>query len=247
MDVAPTSTPTGPAPTGPAQNGSAQKGASAATSTASDTNAISKDYQMFLNMMTTQLKNQDPMSPMNSDQFAVELATFSGVEQQTKTNDLLNQLLAASNTQSMAQMAGWVGDEARVSAPVYFDGTPVTLSPQPSADADRCTLVVTDQNGTVVDQRDIPVSSANYQWDGKDANGQPLPTGTYTLKLESYNADKLSSTAPIEYYAPVREIRSGTSGVSVLLPGQIEVPSSKVTALRAATVSAPVAAPATSS
>ncbi len=92
---------------------------------------------MFLNMMTTQLKNQDPMSPMNSDQFAVELATFSGVEQQTKTNDLLTQLLSSADTQSMAQMAGWVGDEARVSAPVHFDGNPVTLSPSPSADADQ--------------------------------------------------------------------------------------------------------------
>jgi flagellar basal-body rod modification protein FlgD len=195
--------------------------------------SIDSDYQMFLNMMTTELQNQDPTAPMNTDQFATELATFSGVEQQTQTNALLTTLNATTTGQAMAQMAGWVGDQARIDAPVYFDGAPITLSPNPAVDATSCALVVTDSNGNEVDRRSVPVSSADYQWDGKDSAGNTLPTGIYTLSLESSSGDQVLGSTGVEYYAPVQEIRSSPSGVTILVPGEIEVPSSYVTALRA--------------
>lgn len=196
--------------------------------------SVDSDYQTFLTMMTTQMQNQDPTDPMSSDQMAVQLATFSGVEQQTQTNDLMTQLLAATNSQAMSQMAGWVGDQARIDAPVYYDGAPITLSPNPGVDATKATLVVTDANGVEVDRRDLPaVSSADYSWDGMDSTGAPLPTGIYTLSLESYQEATLLGSTGVEYYAPVQEIRSSPSGVTILVPGDIEVPSSYVTALRA--------------
>ena len=196
--------------------------------------AADSDYQTFLVMMTTQMQNQDPTDPMSSDQLAVQLATFSGVELQTQTNDLMTQLLAATNSQAMSQMAGWVGDLARIDAPVYYDGAPVTLSPNPAMDATKATLVVTDGNGVEVDRRDLPsVSSADYIWDGKDSTGTPLATGVYTLTLESYQDTTLLGSTGVEYYAPVQEIRSSPSGVTILVPGDIEVPSAYVTALRA--------------
>lgn len=194
--------------------------------------SVTTDYQTFLNMMTTQLQNQDPTDPMDSDQFAVQLATFSGVEQQVQTNDLLGQLLATTGSQAMAQMAGWVGQEARIEAPVYFDGAPVTLSPNPALDATKAILVVTDENGVEVDRREMPLSSASYEWDGKDASGALLPSGVYSLSMENYDGEDLLGTTGVEYYAPVQEIRSSPSGVTVLLPGEIEVNSSLVTALR---------------
>ena len=99
----------------------------ASTTTAStDTN-----YQTFLKMMTTQIKNQDPLNPMSSDQLAVQLATFSGVEQQTKTNDLLTQMMTQNSLGAMSQVVGWVGKEARLAAPAYFDGSTLVTSTQP--------------------------------------------------------------------------------------------------------------------
>ncbi len=194
---------------------------------------INSDYQTFLTMMTVQLQHQDPMDPMNSDQFAMQLATFSGVEQQVETNDLLTQLLSTTSSQAMSQMTNWVGEEARIAAPVYFAGAPVTLSPNPAADATKAVLVVTDETGVEVDRREMPVSSANYEWDGKDAAGNTLPTGVYSLSLESYDGDQLLGSTGVEYYAPVQEIRSSPAGVTILVPGEIEVNSALVTALRA--------------
>ena len=191
------------------------------------------NYDTFLRMMTVQIKNQDPLSPMSADDFAVQLATFSAVEQQTKTNDLLAQQLAQNAQNSMVQMAGWVGKEARIAAPLQFDGAnPVTLSPNPALTADRAVLVAKDMGGNEVSRTDIPVASADYDWLGLDQDGQPLPKGIYNLSLESYAGDKLLGSTAMEYYGTIQEIRSSSSGVTALFPGGVEVSTALVTALR---------------
>ncbi len=192
------------------------------------------DYETFLRMMTVQIKNQDPLSPMSADDFAAQLATFSAVEQQTKTNDLLTQQLAQTAQNSMVQMAGWVGKEARIAAPVHFDGThPVSLSPNPALNADRAVLVVKDAGGNEVSRIDIPVASADYEWLGLDSNGEALPEGVYDLGLESYDGEELLGSTGVEYFGLIEEIRSSSSGVTALFPGGIEVSTALVSALRA--------------
>lgn len=193
---------------------------------------VASDYETFLLMMTTQLQNQDPLDPMDSDQFAVQLATFSGVEQQVLTNDLLAELTAQSTMQSMAQMAGWVGKEARVASPVYYDGDAITLSPNPAVAADRVELVVTDATGLVVAREDLPVTTAPYEWTGLDAEGNPLPEGIYTLTLENYADTTLLGVTEVEHYSIIEEARSASGGTSLLFEGGIEVPAIYVTALR---------------
>ena len=89
----------------------------------------------------------------------------------------VTQLLAATNSQAMSQMAGWVGDQARIDAPVYYDGAPITLSPNPGVDATKETLVVTDATGVEVDRRDLPaVSSEDDSAAVLARPGAPLPT-----------------------------------------------------------------------
>ncbi len=192
-----------------------------------------KNYDTFLKMMTAQIKNQDPLNPMSADQLAVQLATFSGVEQQTRTNDLLTRMLGQGALGSMGQMVGWVGKEARLAAPAYFDGsTPVTISPNPTSDADKAVLVVKTQAGQEVSRTQLPLGSADYQWQGLDSTGNPLPKGIYSLSLESYQKDKLLESSDVEYYGKISEIRSGTNGVSAMLPGGVEALTSVITAIR---------------
>ena len=201
------------------------------TTTAKQNN--DKNYDTFLKMMTAQIKNQDPLNPMSADQLAVQLATFSGVEQQTKTNDLLTQLLGQNALGSMGQMVGWVGKEARLAAPAYFDGeTPVTISPNPTSDADKAVLVVKDQSGHEVSRTQLPLGSADYKWQGLDNSGNPLPKGVYSLSLESYQKDKLLESSDVEYYGKISEIRSSPNGVSAMLPGGVEALTSIITAIR---------------
>lgn len=210
---------------------------STSNSVASSNNAALKpkasDYETFLRMMTLQLKNQDPLSPMDADQFAVQLATFSGVEQQTKTNDLLTQQLQMATQNTMAQLSGWVGKEARIAAPTYFDGeTPVVLSPNPAFKADKAVLVVKDSKGKEVSRTELPVTSADYEWLGLNAKGDPLPEGVYDLSLESYEGEKLLGTTGVEYYGSIQEIRSSSGGVTAMFPGGVEVSTALITALR---------------
>jgi flagellar basal-body rod modification protein FlgD len=94
---------------------------------------ISSDFETFLKMLTAQAQYQDPLDPIDSSQYASQLAQFSAVEQQVLSNDLLTALVGQMGTTNMAQLAGWVGIDARSTAPVSFDGSPVTLQAQPNA------------------------------------------------------------------------------------------------------------------
>ena len=91
--------PTSPA-TGATGSGSTSSTSSSPSPTGSGT-ALDADFTMFLKLLTTQLKNQDPLNPTDSSQFAVQLATFSGVEQQTKTNTLLSSIESQLGQSSM--------------------------------------------------------------------------------------------------------------------------------------------------
>ncbi|MBI1217229.1 MAG: flagellar basal body rod modification protein [Rhodobacteraceae bacterium] len=204
----------------------------AATATAAP--AINANFNMFLTMLTTQLKNQDPMNPTDSSQFAVQLATFSGVEQQTQTNQILQGLAGQFGSMGMTQLAGWVGMEARVTAPTAFGGSPITLAPSPEAGADKTVLIVTDASGKQVASQALPVSGAPTQWDGKDDSGATLPDGNYTFALENYAKGTLIGTDPVESYARVAEVQSGVNGAVLVLDGGAQVDASSVTALRAA-------------
>jgi len=194
--------------------------------------AIASDYKTFLLMLTTQLQNQDPLDPVASSDFAVQLATFAGVEQQTLTNDLLESLNTQFGMMSMAQLAGWIGQEARAAVPVYYEGAPVALSPNPASNADRAVLVVTDSGGRLVSREELPVTGDPYEWLGADATGNPLPTGTYSLSLESYAGETLLATTPVESYALILEAQGGPGGTTLMLAGGVRVAAENVTALR---------------
>ena len=77
------------------------------------------------------MQNQDPLNPMDSADYAVQLATFSGVEQQVRTNQLLTDMQTRFQQSGMAEMAGWIGKEARSPAPVRFTGSPCHPVAQP--------------------------------------------------------------------------------------------------------------------
>jgi flagellar basal-body rod modification protein FlgD len=197
------------------------------------TSKISSDFDTFLRMLTVQMQNQDPLNPIDSSDYAVQLATFSGVEQQVRTNQLLAEMQGRFQQFGLAEMSSWIGKEARTSAPVLYDGTAVALTTSPAAGATRAVLVIKDGSGNLVSREEIPVSSAPYSWLGAGADGEPLPPGIYSIALESLNGETVLSTKPVEHYARVVEAQASTAGTTLVLDGGIEVLASSVTALRA--------------
>ncbi|MGY6534254.1 MAG: flagellar hook capping FlgD N-terminal domain-containing protein [Pararhodobacter sp.] len=193
-------------------------------------NAGQADYLTFLNMLTVQMQNQDPLNPMASTDFAVQLATFSGVEQQVMTNQLLSSLIERS---ALADLDGWVGMEARVAGPAWFDGNPITLAPEPLAGADGATLVVRDAMGSIVDRRDMPTDALHFTWHGIDGDGMPLPEGRYSFYLELRTGDTLADSVPVPVYQPVREARRDGGQTVLLLEGGLLVDSAQVSGVRA--------------
>lgn len=193
---------------------------------------ITSDFNTFLRMLTVQMQKQDPLNPIDSADYAVQLATFSGVEQQVRTNQLLADMQARFQQMGMAEMASWIGQEARSNAPVYYDGAPVTLSPNPVQGSSGAVVVVRDTQGNVVSRENIPPKATPYQWLGADIAGNPLPEGVYTLTLESLQGDKVIDARPVEHYARVIEARGGAEGTKLVLRGGIEVSATAVTALR---------------
>ncbi len=193
---------------------------------------ISSDFETFLNLLTAQLENQDPSDPVDSDDYAAQLAQFSSVEQQVLTNDLLTLLTQQSQVTGLGQMAGWVGMEARTTAPAFFDGAPLTLLPEPIARADSSALVVYDETGTEVAREPLPAGSGPVDWVGRSASGAPLPTGSYTFRVESVLDGEIVQRDLVAHYARVTEVRVENGTNVAILAGGAAIPATDITALR---------------
>ena len=206
---------------------------------ASAGSALASDFDTFLKMLTTQMTNQDPLAPMKSEEFAVQLATFSGVEQQVRTNELLSRLAeqsGASGGLGLSNLSGWIGREVRAPMAVRYDGvTPVTVPVDDAPIAgDSHAMIVRGRDGSIVDRRAVSVFPGDVTWDGRTANGRSVPAGVYEFVLESRDADGVVATEVLSPYARVTEARVGGEGPVLVFDGGVEVDVAEATALREA-------------
>jgi len=202
-------------------------------STGSSTGSmINSDFQTFLTMLTTQMQNQDPLNPMESTEFATQLATFSGVEQQVRTNELLGGLQDSMAFSNMGQIAGWIGMDARAEMPMNFSGQPLTLYANENALADRMELVVTDANGQTLQRLSIPATETAFQWAGVTTDGEPLPSGVYGFHVEYFADDEPIETQPAQGYARIEEAQVVNGEIWLSMPGGVQVNAALVQAVR---------------
>lgn len=209
--------------------------AQAPANTQSKTKSLTSDFDSFIKMLTAQAKYQDPTDPIDSTAFASQLAQFSMVEQQVQTNNLLQALYGLTGTSNMASLAGWVGMEARAVTPMYFDGNPIEISPNPYAFADEVFLVVTDENGKEIQRKQIPVSSEPVKWLGLSDSGDLIDHGIYNFTIESYQDDELILAESAGVYGRIVEAQVLGGEVVLVLQGGQAILASSVSALRAAT------------
>lgn len=154
---------------------------------------LASNFETFLTLLTAQLKNQDPMSPVDSNQFTAQLTQMAGVEQQLLTNDLLKGLLEAQQGGGLNGAANYIGREATAvwSATKFSDGE-ASWSYELGANADSATLQVLDGSGKVVWSGDAPAKTAGvhaFTWDGEATAGADGQDGqVYTLKVTAKDA-----------------------------------------------------------
>lgn len=196
------------------------------------TAALASDFETFLKMLTAQARYQDPLEPIDSSEYAAQLAQFSMVEQQVLSNDLLTSLGTQLGSNSIGQAASWIGMEARTMSPAAFDGAPITILPSVEAGADEAVLLAYDASGQEVERRQISTSGGPLEWSGTRADGSVLPNGNYSFKVESLGLGQVIGTSPAETYARITETRrQGNEAVFVLDSGTT-VTAAQVTALR---------------
>ncbi len=212
MDI--TSPTTGTIPPGAANSGAASAVAKAGTT-------LNSDFETFLKMLTAQMKNQDPLNPVDSTEFASQLAAFSTVEQQVMTNDLLAGLGQQLGVLGMGQLQGWVGMTARAEMPVAFDGSPVSLTYSARPGADLAQMTVRDLHGGIVQQQTVPINGTYFVWTGQDEDGALLPEGTYSISVDSFQGEELIGSIPVQSQGRIVEAQlSGGSTILVMEGGQ---------------------------
>ncbi|HMR53502.1 MAG TPA: flagellar hook capping FlgD N-terminal domain-containing protein [Amaricoccus sp.] len=214
--------------------------ASAAATTAASTksekaetpNAMAGDFQTFLTLLTTQMRNQDPLKPMESTEFVAQLASFSGVEQQIRANDRLDRIFEVLSGGSAGGLAAWVGREIRAPGKADFTGEPIDVARTPVPDTDSAVLVVKNDFGQEVARRAIDPLATNVAWDGQDGYGAPAAHGRYSFTIESFAGETLADRQEGSVFARVSEVRLAEDGPVLLTEGGGSVALAEVTGIR---------------
>jgi len=201
----------------------------AANSAPQASRALPSDAVTFLNMLTVQMRNQDPLNPMAPTDFAVQLATFSSVEQQLQTNSLLQSMLSRAG---LADMGSWIGMEARIEGAGWFEGSAMTLSARPAPEADRAFLVVRNALGQVVDRQETDPDGGVIIWEGIGEDGLTLPEGHYAFTLEALSGEQLVTTSPVASFMRIQEVRMDAGAAILVLQGGMEIDGAEVSGLR---------------
>jgi flagellar basal-body rod modification protein FlgD len=208
--------------------------ATSASTTSAAANAqksLSGNFETFLTLLTTQLKNQDPLSPMDSNQFTQQLVQFSQVEQQINSNKNLESLIALTKSQSATSAVSYLGKTLTIT-----DGTAALQNGSANwtyslpNDAAITKLVVTDSRGRGIyaTTGETTLGPHEFIWDGKDSSGAPVPPGTYKLIVAASAADGSSMTGSVVSHGTISEVDLSGSEPSLMI-GSLAIPLSKAT------------------
>lgn len=205
---------------------------SGVSTSAASTEGLSSDFETFLKMLTAQARYQDPLEPIDSTEYAAQLAQFSMVEQQVQTNDMLTVLTSQIGSSNMASLASWVGMEVRANMPVHFDGSPISIVPGIAPTADSAQLVVKNASGQEVQRQTIDLLGETMNWAGVDETGAPFPSGLYSFSVESFKDTEQLSSVQTEVYGQIVEAQIENGSAMLIFEGGASVAVSDVTALR---------------
>lgn len=181
------------------------------TATQASRTALAGNFDTFLSLLTTQLQNQDPLSPVDTDQFTQQLVQFTGVEQQIQTNSLLQSLVGQTNATSAGSALSFLGQAADFNSDTatLAEGASIDFNARVPTNAVSAQFIVSDASGREIFQTNADPANfgtqQNFRWDGQSTNGAPAPPGRYTLSTRAIDAQ--GSVLPVTI--SVRETITG--------------------------------------
>ncbi len=216
--------------------------AAAAATTPTDTtkagnsrNKLAKDLNSFLTLLTSQLKNQDPLSPMDSTEFTNQLVQFAQVEQQINSNESLTNLIGLSQQNIVTNSVNYIGRTVEAnSSGVPLQGGKAKMAYGLLSDAQSVSVVIRDTSGQIVYSQIGNKTKGVHalEWDGKSSTGQQLPDGTYSLQVTALSKDD----TPVESYTTVFGKVTGVTtkdGATLVVMDKLGVPVDKILSITA--------------
>ena len=183
--------------------------ASPVTSTSTSAGAtLGDNFQTFLTLLTTQLQNQNPLDPLDTNQFTQQLVQFAQVEQQLKSNDQLSTLVSLQQTAQATQALNFVGSTAVVDgSTAALTNSSVTWNlnaPKPV----NAHVTITSSTGQTVFSGDYTVNAGNqaFQWNGKGNDGTQWPDGNYTISVNATDASGQLATVSTQIEGTVDSV-----------------------------------------
>ena len=187
---------------------------------------LATDFDQFLKLLTAQLQNQDPLDPLNSNEFVQQLVSFTGVEQAIATNANLENLIALNKAGQAASAVGYLGTtiEATGNQIVLAGGEARFLYTLPENAASTGILIADESGKTVfVGEGNITAGEHGFVWDGRDANGVPQPDGIYKVTVSGFTGDDRLLSIPTVIGGRVTRVETVDGGIQLTVNG-IAVP-----------------------
>jgi flagellar basal-body rod modification protein FlgD len=194
---------------------------------------IADNFDTFLSLLTSQLKHQNPLDPLDTNQFTQQLVQFTAVEQQLKTNEFLEAMMLANQNAGASQAVGFIGKvvtAAGSKSELVGGKAQWHFAVEKAA---NITATVRDMNGNIVysSQGSVNQGESVFTWNGIGSDGNKQPDGSYSITIEARDGDGRLVNVATELTGAVTGVDL-TGSEPVLLVGTARVNMSSVLSVR---------------
>ncbi len=186
---------------------------------------LAADMDSFLLLLTTQLKNQDPLSPLEPTEFTQQLVAFAGVEQQITTNKNLEDIVKLQNANMASAVVGFIGTNVEAQGnKVPLQNGNAEFTYELSSNAKTVVVAIANSKGKIMYTQagELTGGEHKFKWDGKDMNNFQQPDGPYTVTVTPIGFED----EPVEARVKVKGRVSGVTmagGSAVLDVGGVSI------------------------
>ena len=196
---------------------------------------MADNFDTFLNILTTQLKNQNPLDPLDTNQFTAQLVQFTGVEQQLKTNEFLETLMLSTQNTAKSEAVSYIGKQVTASGKTgeLNDEKKATWAFNAETTVPNAVVTIKDSKGSVVysETGSLNAGPGTFLWDGKTTTGTTAPNGIYTIDIKGTSLSGSSIEVTTSSVGVVTGV-DFTGDVPILTIGSRKVAISDVTDVR---------------